>query len=398
MNTEQLIIDKVEEKRDEIIKFFQKIVRIPSETGNEEPLAKAMKDAFDSFGFETKLIEAAPHRPNVWAKYKGQEPGKTLVFNGHLDVVPPGPREEWDRDPYSGDIENGILYGRGAVDMKSGDCGCALATWIIKELGIPLKGNVVLTYAADEQIGSVLGTQYMAKNGYMDGDYMINCEPTNCKTVDIVQKGILRFNVVIYGESIHGARPWLGISALDKAVDFLNQIRKLSEELWTRKYPLLYPPTIVAGTIKGGTLLNMVPSKVEIAFTRRMIPGETHDQASKEVKDILEDLAANDPDFKYDLLFDEYSRASVLDVPPDCPSVTAIRKAHQRVHGTELPLGGKDAGTDASHVADLTGVPCPIYGPGDIKYSLGANEQIPVQDVVDVVKVYALTIYNLLGL
>ena len=398
MSTEQRIINKVEECRDEIIRFVQSVVQIPSVTEHEEEIAHAFVKQMKEYGLEAELVEPEPHRPNAVGRLRGEMPGKTLIFNGHMDICPPGPEEEWEFPPYSGEIKDGMLYGRGTVDMKSGTCGGTLACWIIKQLGIPLKGDVVLTCVCDEEYGSILGSQYLAKNGYMKGDFVINCEATNLQTIDIVHKGVLRCAIAFYGKTIHGARPWLGINAIDKAVDFLVRMRELEKELWTRTHPLLKPATINVGTNHGGSAQNMIPGKCVIELNRRLVPGETHEKAIQDIRDILDEMAAKDPDFKAELLLDEYSCSPILDIPADAPPVVAIRKAHKLVHGKELPLGGKDAGTDACAITAITGLPCPVYGPGDyIRYSLGPNEHIPVQDIVDAVKVYALAIYYLLG-
>ena len=118
---EEKIIAQVEKNRDEIIAFVQSAVRQPSVTGNEEGIAKVIYNKMLECGIDAEYLEAAPHRPNVVGHYRGEKPGKTLVFNGHMDICPPGPAEEWDFDPYSGEIKDGQLWGRGTVDMKSGD-------------------------------------------------------------------------------------------------------------------------------------------------------------------------------------------------------------------------------------------------------------------------------------
>jgi acetylornithine deacetylase/succinyl-diaminopimelate desuccinylase family protein len=397
LNTEQIIINKVEESQDEIVSFVQSVVRIPSVTGDEKGIGQAIYAKMIQEGIDAQIIEAESHRPNVVGRYRGQAPGKTLVFNGHMDICPPGPEEEWDFPPYEGAIVDGYLQGRGTVDMKSGTCGGLLAVKMIKELGIPIKGDVLLTCVCDEEIGGRLGIRHLCNNGYLQGDYAINCEATNLKSVDVVHKGILQIDVIIYGRSIHGSRPWLGINAIDKAVDLLIRLRKLEKEIHTRTNPFLRPATLNVGCIQGGTVPNMIPGKCVIELNRRLVPGETFPQAEEEIRKVCAEMAADDPEFKYEVRVKDFNMP-IMDTPPESPVVQAIRKAHKMVHGEELKVGGKDAGTDAAWIVKLTGIPCPVYGPGDyLKYSLGPNERIPVKDILDAVKVYALTIYYLLG-
>jgi len=398
MNIEERIIEQVERNRDEILAFVQSVVRIPSVTGHEEEIAKAVYAKMRECGIEAEYLEAAPHRPNVVGHYRGAAPGKILVFNGHMDICPPGPEEEWDFDPYCGDIHDGQLWGRGTVDMKSGTCGGAMAVKALKDAGVPIKGEVLLTCVCDEEVGSILGTQWLIKNGRLKGDFAINCEATNLQTVDVIHKGILRVDITVYGRSIHGSRPWLGINAIDKAMALLQRLNKLGEEIYaTRTNPYVHPATLNVGTIEGGTVPNMIPGKCVLKMNRRLVPGETKEAAIEEMRAVCEQLAQEDREFKYDLAVDSFEMP-IMYTPDDAPPVTAIRRAHRRVHGKELPIGGKDAGTDASWITYAAKIPCPVYGPGDyLRYSLGPNEHIPVDDIVDAVKVYALAIYYLLG-
>lgn len=395
---EEKIIAQVEKNRDEIIAFVQSAVRQPSVTGNEEGIAKVIYNKMLECGIDAEYLEAAPHRPNVVGHYRGEKPGKTLVFNGHMDICPPGPAEEWDFDPYSGEIKDGQLWGRGTVDMKSGTCGGTMAVKALRDAGVPIKGEVLLTCVCDEEIGSVLGTQWLINNGHLKGDFAINCEATDLKTVDVIHKGILRVDITVFGKSIHGSRPWLGINAIDKAMALLARLNKYGEEIYaTRTNPHVHPATLNVGTIEGGTVPNMIPGKCVLKMNRRLVPGETKEQAIEEMRAICEQMAKDDPEFKYDLTVDSFEMP-IMYTADDAPPVLAIQRAHKLVHGEDLPLGGKDAGTDASWITYSAGIPCPVYGPGDyIRYSLGPNEHIPLDDIVDAVKVYALAIYYLLG-
>jgi len=395
---EESIIQHIDKNQKKIISFVQEMVRIPSVTGEEDKIGKAFYQKMKNIGLdEVEIIEAEPGRPNVIGRLKGVKKGKKLMFNGHMDVVPYGPLEEWDYPPCSGKIINGRMYGRGTVDMKSGTSASVLAVEIIKELGIPLKGEVLLTAVCDEEVGGAKGIKYLIEKGYIKADMGINCEATNLKTLDIAHKGIYQCDVTIYGKAIHGSRPWLGINAIDKAVDVLNRIKILEEQLKLRKHPLLNHPTINVGTIQGGTVVNMIPSLCKMEINRRIIPGESFDIAEKEIQAILDHLSKEDPDFRAELKSKNINMP-VLDVPSDASVVKSIQKAHKLVKGEDLPIGGKDAGTDAAWIVAATGIPMPIYGPGDyLKHSLAANESIALKDIIDAVKVYALTIYYLLG-
>lgn len=396
-STEDSIIEYIDQKQEDFISFVQKIIKIPSITGKEAEIGKAIYEKMIKIGLdEVEIVEEEEGRPNVVGKLKGSKKGKVLLFNGHMDVVPYGPLEEWDFDPCSGNIDRGRLYGRGTVDMKSGTCSSILAVEVIKELNIPIKGEVILTAVCDEEVGGVKGIIHLINKGYINADMGINCEATNLKTIDIVHKGSYRCEVITYGKAIHGSRPWLGINAIEKAVEVLNRVKDLEKKLRLRKHPLLKYPTIHVGTIQGGTVVNMIPSQCKMTFDRRLIPGESFELAEKEIQDILDQLSKEDPDFRAELRNIQTKRPP-LDVDPNSLVVKAIQKAHKKVIGENLPIGGKDAGTDASLITDATGMPMPVYGPGDyLKYSLAPNESIAIKDIIDAIKIYSLAIYYLL--
>jgi len=398
MKVEERILQRIEKNRDEIISFVREIVSTPSVTGEEKAVGAAVYRKMEKIGLdELRLVEAIPGRPNIVGVLRGGNPGKDLLFNGHLDVVPPGPEEEWDHPPFAGVIEGGYLHGRGSVDMKSGLCGSILAVEALKQENIPFSGSITLTAVCDEQIGGALGIRHLIEKGYVKGDMGINCEATNLDTVDVAHKGIYQCDITIQGKAIHGSRPWLGINAIDKASSVIEEIKKLARELEGRKHPLLRFPTVNVSTIHGGTAANMIPSKCTMEVNRRLIPGETFEQVERELQDILDRLAKDDPQFKATLKAKDFFMP-VMDTSPEAPVVKAIQKAHKMVRGNELPTGGKDAGTDAAWIVNATGMPMPIYGPGDyLKGSLASNEKIALEDIVDAVKVYALAAYYLLG-
>ena len=398
MKVEERLLERIEKNRDAIIEFVREIVSTPSVTGDEKAVGDAVYRRMQEIGLdELQRIEGIPDRPNIVGVLKGEAPGKDLLFNGHLDVVPPGPDEEWTHPPFSGVVEEGFLHGRGSVDMKSGLCASILAVEAMKQEKVPFSGTITLTAVCDEQVGGAWGIRYLIGKGFIKGDMGINCEATNLDTVDITHKGIYQCDITIQGKAIHGSRPWLGINAIDKASCVIEEIKKLAQKLEERKHPLLRYPTVNVGTIRGGTAANMIPSKCTMEINRRLIPGETFEQVEKELRDILDRLASEDPQFKATLKPKDFFMP-VMDTPPDAPVVAAIQKAHKKVRGNDLPVGGKDAGTDAAWIVNATGMPMPVYGPGDyLKGSLAPNEKIAVEDIVDAVKIYALAAYYLLG-
>ncbi len=406
MNKEQLILNKVEEKRQDIIDFVQKMVQIPSVTNNEAAIGDAFyQDMKEKMHLDdVQMIEAEPGHPNIIARVKGQGDGPTLTFNGHMDVIFEGPAEDWTYPPYSGEIVDGKLYGRGSVDMKSGTCSSVLAAWIIKELGLPLKGDVQLTVVCDEEICGDRGICYLLKEGYVkkehENDMGINCEPTKCKggqRVVVAHKGILRAHFHVHGKNAHGARPWLGINAIEKAAKLVNRIHLLEEQIKVKHHPMLETPSILIAMMKGGQALNMLPSECTVSVTRRMLPGESKEEAVAQYQKIIDDLAAEDSDFKADLEIYPGFRPP-MDIGTDNEITRIVQKAYQTVTGKELPMVAEEGGTDATFVVEATGIPMPVFGPGDVTLCAALDEAVELEDIIMAVKVYALAIYYALGM
>ena len=401
MGKEQMILDKVEQNRDQIIAFLQHVVQTPSLTGQEEAVGQAFYEAMKTWGLEeVQIVEAAPKRPNVLGKVKGSGKDYGLVFNGHMDVLPVGDEKDWIYPPFSGAIVDGTMYGRGTIDMKAGDCAAVAASGIIKQLGIPLKGDILVALNCDEEICGDLGILYLLKEGYIKGGpgiAGINCESTNMKTLDIAQKGNMRLHINFKGKSILGCRPWNGINAVSHAGRVIQKIDEMDQSFTDRVFPLLTRATIVPTTIEGGVAVNMIPDRCKLGVNRRCLPNEKTEDAIQEIQDMLDDLKKEDPTMQAEIeMWRNYRPAWAIS--EEEPIVKAMQKAHKYVRGEGLPVAGKEGGTDASYIHTQTGIPMPVYGPGDYLHFVAAvNENILLDDVIDTVKIYALAIYYYLA-
>ena len=399
--TEQRIIDAVEAKRQDIIDFFQKMVQFPSLPGEEKEMGDALYQGLKDWGMEdVTIVEKEPGHPNILARIKGVADGPNFTFNGHLDVIHPGSYDRWTDPPFSGRIKDGKIYGRGTVDMKAGTISSALACAILNQLQIPLYGNVLFTGVCDEEICGERGILYLLEAGYIkkfrEDDIGLNCEPTNFKEIEIATKGVLRADVTFHGKSAFGARPWLGINAIGKAVKFIGKIDELSERIWQKKHRLLNPPTILVAMIEGGSATNIVPDSCKVTVTRRLLPGETKEECVQDYQDILAALRKQDPEFKATLHVWKGFRPPA-EVSENTLVVQAVTKAHKLIRQADLLITGSEGGTDASHVVAQIGLPMPVYGPGEECRVGAVDECIELDDLIDAVKVYALTVYYALG-
>lgn len=402
--TEKKIIDAVDAQKEDLISFFRQLIMTKSITGQEQDVARLLMDGLRERGMtDLELVERKPGRPNVLAYYRGKEDGPTCTFNGHLDVLPPQNEEEWPHPPFAGEIADGNLYGRGTVDMKSGTFSSFFAGLILNQLQIPIRGKVVFTGVCDELVCGKDGILYLLEKGYIKkehpDDFGLNCEPTDLREVDMATKGVLRVDVIVIGKGAFNARPYLGISAIDKAAKFIEAVQQLNEEISSDPayvHPLLAPRSVQVAMIHGGEASNLVPDRVKMTVTRRMHPGETMEGCLADYQKIIDRLHAEDPEFKAEIHPWEGFRPPV-EVPMDTPIVAAIRRAQKLVKGTDLILTGSEGGTDASHVVAQTGIPMPVYGPGDHTLLGTVNECVPITDFLSAIKIYALIVYYMMG-
>ena len=400
--TEKRIMDQVDSQRDDLIEFYRELVRCESLTGHELGVANALVDGLAKRGYtDVEIVGPAPDRPNVLGYLRGVEEGPTYYFNGHLDVITPGDVSEWEHAPFSADYEDGKIYGRGTVDMKSGTFSSFFAGLILNQLGIPLRGKVVFTGVCDELKSGNDGVLWLLKEGYIkkerDDDFGINCEPTDMTEMCMSTKGIYRAKFTVQGKGAYNARPYLGINAIDKAADLIKAINDYDKRIKVRTHPLLAPPTVCVAMIEGGEATNTVPDRCVLTVTRRMLPSETLEQVKAEYDEILADLKAKDPEFS--CTYEQCTNfRPPVDNPMDSLIVRVIRKALKTVTGREMIQNGSEGGTDASHVVYQTGMTMPNLGPGDYRL-LGTNEEyIKADDFIDIIKIYALSIYYALGL
>jgi len=349
------------------VKLLQQLVKINSENppGNEREIAFFIRDFLDDLGVETKLMKFGKNRYNLIASI-GK--GNGLMLNGHMDTVPVGNVENWKFNPF-GEIKNGKLYGRGAVDMKSGLACVLTALQNLIKRKVEFKRKLLLAFVGDEEV-ALAGSKFFVENYkefLKDVKYGIIAEPTNF-SITIAQKGIADIKVKIRGKAAHGSGPELGDNAIYKACDFIQELRKLNENLKRRKDALLGSGTINVGKITGGTKVNIVPDYCEIEIDRRIIPGETPQIAKKQIEKILKKLKIKGV---VELL--------VSRLPMKIPENSLVVKTLKEITGAKTR--GEAGYTEAELYYRKCGIECVVFGPGNPNLSHVANEYIKIKDL-----------------
>jgi acetylornithine deacetylase/succinyl-diaminopimelate desuccinylase family protein len=376
---------------EELTSLAQDIVRIPSVYGDEEKVALFLANKFKQWGFEVTVDEVLPRRPNVYAVLRGKSESPTLMYNGHMDVVPPG--DGWTEDPYSGLLRGGRLYGRGAADMKGPLASMMIAANALKRAQVELKGDLVITAVVGEEENQK-GTLQVADRK-MRADFAVVGEPTELK-VCIAHKGDVTYEITTAGKAAHASVLHQGMNAIYKMRRIIEAIEKFSVELEARRsHPLLGTATISVGTIEGGTISSAVPAFCKIMVDRRTLPDEGGEKGKAELEGLVEKLRRDDSDLVAHVK--TVVDALPMEIPEDHDLVRTIRRAAKEILGEDPEVQGVPYTTDGGILANRSKIPTLVFGPGDIGQAHRPDESIPVEEMFAAAKIYALTALHLLS-
>ncbi len=376
-----------------ITAILQKMVQIDSTNPSLHPtgageaeVATYVESVFEDLGLSSKRFEAEPGRASVVGTLPGSGNGPSLLLNAHLDTVD----VEGMAEPFSGDIRDGKLYGRGSQDMKGAMAAQLGALKIILDSGISLKGDVHVAGVADEEFASI-GVQSILP--HYQPDSVIVTEPSDLQ-ISVAHKGFIWFEVKTFGRAYHGSRPDMGVDANMRMGRFLGKLDQLEKELAQRPpHKLLGPPSCHAATIAGGTAWSAYSAECTLGVERRTIPGETVEQAEAEIQNLIDALMAEDPELKI-----EFKTVLVRDwfeVDESAPIVESLKSATTAVLGEQAPITGLLFWTDAAYHS-TSGSDTVLIGPtGHGLHS--AEEWVDVDSVCQLAEILAKTIVNYCG-
>ncbi len=376
--------------REGLIDFTCRLVRVRSvnQPGFGEAAAAALvKEQAEAFGWRVVVEEVEPGRPNLIIDIDGGLPGKTLLFEGHTDVVTEGDAADWSFDPFAGDLVDGRIRGRGAADMKGGLAAMMFAVRVIEQQG-KFPGRIRLAILCDEE-EMMIGVHHFVAGGHADGiDGAIICEPEAGEICN-VQKGAMRLRVDITGQMAHGAMPHQGRNPILAAGLLIGAMAKLEADLQAEhgEHEHLGLPYITATHVAAGSLpqLNVIPGGALLTLDIRTIPGIDHEDLIGHIEAIVADLE--------DEIGVGFSFTRLVDRPPtetplDDPVVRAVADAHTAVTGEVPTYGGVPGTTDGTILWRDAGLPVVVYGPGGKWIAHQADEYVEVDDLVTHALVY----------
>lgn len=407
-NLSKSIKESLNRKRNEYISFLQKTIQEPSTITNELGVQTLVAEKLRSLGLEVDMWEpdydslsknkffscsrtSFKDSPNVVGIMKGSGGGRSVILNGHIDVVPPGELAPWNDDPYSGKIEDGKVYGRGATDMKGGNVTLLMAIETVLDLGIKLKGDVIFQSVIEEETGGS-GTLAAVERGYK-ADVALIPEPSQMKIVP-KQQGSVWFRVTVEGISAHGGTRYEGVSAIDKGILVYQEILELEKRRNARVNDPLYannpiPLPINVGKFNSGYFPSAVSDKTELEGRYGIAPGETIEEAQVEFEDALKNLANKDPWFKEHPVEVEWLelRLPPGECPMDHPFLDVLVKSYQTIKNEEPELIGSTWGTDGGILTQAGGIPSVIFGPGTTKMAHYANEYVEIDLIFETAEI-----------
>jgi len=380
MQSPELISSKF--NREELFQILQELIQKNSENppGEEEAIAKLVQSILQKNDIQAELSWAGPARPNVIARLKGREGGLKMLFNGHLDTVPSGPG--WAEDPFGGTIRDGKLFGRGAADMKSGMAAMMYSAIVLKRMGAPFSGELILSFNVDEELQNAGMKKFLTEN--ISADYAIIGEPTGLN-ICIGHRGCARYRLKTYGTPGHTSFVVHPDNAIYKMAKLVVALETLAKDIYGRIDPLMGNASMTVSQIQGGTGVNIVPCLCEIFIDRRMFPGETYADLLKEIDTCIA-KAAEPLDVKYNLECYQYVPATVIG--SDDPFVLRLMSVAAKVRGKETPVEIFEATCEAPFLAIDKGIATIIFGPGSIAQAHVIDEHVELDEVEKAALIY----------
>jgi acetylornithine deacetylase len=357
---------------------------VPGGAGEGE-IADVVSAWLGERGFEIRRLEARPGRPSIVAVARGSGDGRSLMLNGHLDTVT---LAGYDGDPLDPVVRDGKLYGRGSYDMKSGLAALMVAG--ARAASQPHAGDIILALVADEEYAST-GTAEVLR--HVTADAAIVVEPSDLM-VTLAHKGFVWFDVTIEGRAAHGSRPDLGIDAIAKAGRFLVALEDLANRLAAGpEHPLLGAASVHASVIRGGEERSSYPAECTVAIEWRTLPGQGSASVEAELRSILDDIAADDPEFRYRL--DPGLERSPFEADRQSRVVQSTLRIVADVTGAPARIRGEPFWTDCALYAEA-GIPVVLFGPAGAG-AHAATEWVSLESVEVVTRVLTELILDICG-
>lgn len=417
MNAAEQLLTWVEQDRTRLIGVVQDFIRIDTSNppGDTRQGAALIAGILDGENLPYRVIAPHAEKPNIVATTAGPAPVRHLVLNGHIDVFPIGDRARWTVDPLGGAIDEGRIWGRGAVDMKAGTTASLFAYIYLSRLVGGTPGRLTLTVVSDEETGGKWGADYLTEHHAAEtlGDCLLNAEPSSIHTIRFAEKAMFWLTIRVRTKGGHGAYPHLSGSATRIAAELimaLAEVEQTQAQVPQAVAALLARPDVTAaierglgpgatavmnratlniGRIEGGVAVNMLPGDCSFTVDIRLPLGIT--QAAMRAK--VDAIAARFPGVEIEA--PAHAAVDPTFSDPAHPMVGILQDSVQRLMGFRPPpivsLGGADA-----RFWRRRGVPSFVYGPSPAGMG-GPDEGVLIDEFLHIVRTHTLSAWRYLS-
>ena len=402
---------------DALVDTVSRLVAIRSDRGIETAAQELMAECMEASGLATDVWDIdfdelrdhpqfsmeieREHALGVVGSTGPVGPGRSLIFNGHIDVVPAGDESRWSVPPWAGTVRDGRLLGRGALDMKGGLCCGLYAARAILDAGVTLDGRLMLESVVAEEEGGA-GTLATILRGYR-ADGAVVMEPTNL-SIAPAQAGALNFRVTVRGRSAHGALRTEGVSAIDGFIRLYHALQALEsrrnsavdDPLFTG-YAVPFP--LCVGTVQGGDWASNVPEDLTFEGRYGVAVGEDPAEAMAMLEEAVARAAHADPWLAEHPPLVEWwgGQFHPTAIAPSDPIVETVARAFHDVEGRAARVEGMPYGADMRLLVNQGRTPTVMFGPGDVRNAHRPDEWVPVDHLATVTRTLALAAIRFCG-
>lgn len=391
----------------ELLDIAMSMIRTDSSTicpERENNLARYLLNLFQKEGISCYFQPVTGGRGNIIAILKGKGTGKSLMFNGHMDTVPAGTM----KNAFYPTLKNGILWGRGAADMKGGLAAMVYAMILLHRSDISLDGDVVFSGVIDEEAAKSSGSRYIADYGPKT-DYAIVGEPTGLHLVT-AHKGIDYFAIHFTGKAAHSSVPENGINAIYAASEYVLKLKNYLVPNYQKKiHPLLGNPVINPGVISGcakandpflhgesETFAGIVPDNCSLWIDIRWIPGQNIKQIIDDLSNLGVSIQSQYPGLSIKVEYIPLPRPA-MEIPINDPFTILVSDIVRSYDPDAGDVQGGSYFADSGILYGIGKINSIVLGPGDIQYAHSEEEHVPFKQILNAAKIYFKTAARLCG-
>lgn len=380
--------------RDDAIRLLADFVRIPTlnPPGADTPGAELLARELDRRGLGPELTEIGPGQANVIARIRGTGECPALLFNGHIDVVPPG-EVPWKHPPFGAVIEDGKLYGRGAADMKGALAAMLITFDILAQGRRKLRGDLIFSAVTDEELGASGARRLVTDGLTRDVGGVVIGEPTSFNAY-VAQKGLIWLDLETTGVTAHGSMPHLGHNAIVDMQALLGEV--LAIPLREGTDPGSGRATLNVGMIHGGVGPNVVPDLCRVSLDFRLPPGVGHEEMTENVREAVRRAEERAPGMRVRIRTTS-TRPAVATSTGDPLVRLVLEVCREKLGRRQEALPTPGFATDASALCSDPPIPFVIIGPGREELAHKPDEYIEIDDYLKAIDLYAVIAERFLG-